>query len=429
MSRYTKLATCLFIVFIGLVGYFIYLGLERPPRTDLSVETIEGDARFLEDWELAGAIEVADRVDQTHAQPSYQLAQLGYSPFRPDRRFEFYTWEEGETQLSSDLSFFEELDNTSEYDRFLSELRLEYPGFMRNKSLLFVHVLETDTQVVTGNFKGDYDLAEASHASELVIDVLEKETEESKEHVHSLDLDAPLDNRVQALYQTDHAIYTLVSSTVSGQNGLTYTLVELDKETEEFSEHHVTSGYKSAMSNIYENTPIVLFEETDHPSEDAYDEQSVTGYQLFHLETGEMTELPTYTDHVEEDNMTFTPTLSEGNLYTVILNEESDQIDLLHFDEEAEEWMLHQEIEILIDEDIIHADYEEISHSLEALNHSIQNGYFIVYTYWSDQSTPLHVQATDLETGELAFFGTIDLKNAADFTEYSIGLYNLRPQP
>lgn len=433
MSRYTKLATCLFIAFIGLVGYFIYLGLEQPERMNVSVETIEGDASLLDDWEIAGSIQVEASGGITSSGNHLYVSQASASSLGGSSQFDYFTLKENQTHLTSDLSFFERLDSSDHLDQFLSQIRLDYPNFMRNKSILFTHVLETERQVITGNFKGDYDLSEGAHSSEFVIDILDKETEETKEYIHPLeDLQGALDNRVETLYQTEETIYALIRSYLSEQEGTTFTSIEFDKESEQFTQTPVHSGNFGAITNLYEHSPMVLFEESEVAS-DADSELSIAGYHLFDLETGEWTELPSFDSSVSSDQLTLTPTLSEEIPYVVVLNEEGSQIDLLRYDKQSDEWEPHQEVEVLIDEEVlfdrVYYDEETPYPLADTISHSIQHGYFLVYTYWGNHSVPIHLQATDLETGELIYFGTLDIENPEDYAAYNLNLLNLRLQP
>lgn len=118
MTRYTKLATCLFLLFIGLVGYIIYIGLEGPSTLRLSFNTIEGDEQIAQQLDISGSIEYATSGTQSEL-TRYELAQIGTPHMVSSDTFR-YT--ENETSVESDFSFLDSLDNHASVSPFINQL-------------------------------------------------------------------------------------------------------------------------------------------------------------------------------------------------------------------------------------------------------------------------------------------------------------------
>lgn len=424
MTRYTKLATCLFLLFIGLVGYIIYIGLEGPSTLRLSFNTIEGDEQIAQQLDISGSIEYATSGTQSEL-TRYELAQIGTPHMVSSDTFR-YT--ENETSVESDLSFLDSLDNHASVSPFINQLRLEKPNFLRNKGLYSLQVLNTEEAIYTANFKGDYQLSRAGKSSELHLERLDKSTDDIEHYRYTLELDSSVDNHAHALYQTEEQLTLLISSTVENQEHRTWSFVTFDKDTHEFSETSLGQGSFSLLPYAEEqrNEAFVLLERTEEP-EDIYDEAQTIGYNFIDMETGEQHELPTIEQQDNQGSLP-APVVSDDTIYAVQMNEENSSYDSLELDKEQMQWEAAHSIDLLIEEEARSTNvWDHIAETpFDFLEYRFANGQFIVYTYSGSQEQPIHLQMTDLSTGELSYYGQLTLEGADEYEEANLFIESIR---
>jgi hypothetical protein len=389
------------------------------PQSELSFETISGDESLIDDLELTGKVEF---LGQSSSNDLYMNARLRM--FYPTLRDEsnYFTYDQGRTTFTSDLSFFDQL-NSITFNPLLNKVRLNHPGFMRNKGINSVRLAETEEEFITGNFKGDYDLINGYNSSEVVLGFLNKETNEEEHFSYTMDFNGyPLDTYLEALYHHGDSVHLLIRSLLNEGDDYTFHLVEFDRSNNQFSQQYVATGNFSVLSS-QTNSAFVLFEESEVDPD--YGEVLSTDFYALNLETGEQIALSSF----ENNEVIQYPEFVDESIYRLDFDSSNSRIHLEQFSISDKTWHDLSSMEIVIPTETIENIPWEISNpdTLDHLSTQIMEDRMITYSYIGTSETPIHIQINQLDNGELLYHGTIGAEQSHQ--HYELQLSSIRQNP
>lgn len=391
MKRHTKALSCLVISFIGLFSFYLYVFFTEPPSLALAFEKKEGNEQVIDDLTIFG--------DVFFSQPSI---------------YNTYVYREGETTFEFDRSPLERLNST--YDARLDYYRQKYPNFMRNKGIFNAEILESDSYLVTLNYVGDYKLAYSSWEDEIMLGILDKETEEFTHYTYTTE-----HNIIEyTLWGSDiyeqYPFIDLLIPTKSEADG-SFIHLSFNAESEEFNEE-VQSFFDpepDTVTNLLlnqSNASVTLVEKYKDSENISLVERE--DFLLYNYETGSLSKLSMPDGEFGFD---YLPIAFEDSAY--LFEATDEQLRISKADSHSNNWVF-----------LFALPLDSLS-----TNYSVQGFEFYTFDITDDMLTltypsyseeingDLLVIATyDLTSGEQQYNGTITLEHSDRFEGYTLEL-------
>ncbi|MFD1850875.1 hypothetical protein [Oceanobacillus bengalensis] len=418
MKRYLKLISMIIVVVLVIGAFYIQSGLAGSNLPEFSIETTSGNADEVESLTIH-----ADYRDDVQGD-SLQISAAG-------------------STYNSNISFLKQLGNYY-MQNDLKELQEQYKGFMRGKWSSPQEYFVDDEMVayaeVTSSRYGDIHLGDFSFK----IDVLDKQSNDSIE----LEMDVPeqekfdnvnvedvqvIDGMLKVvtrndLYEneiqgTDFRVYTFDLQKQELINEEVIVEHQNDQQNEEkWTDISILNNYNAIQSEKYLLFKIEISELNDSAGDYEYVSTILErNFLVYNVETGEKEEfiLPEEINDIFDFNInSFHETVSIEGSTVYFTNVTENGIDVYPYDIEKQELEAEQTFELFS---------SESTPGMYSPALKLKDGKIYFVNSFKDKQTDANIYVGDLETGDILFEGSIELKNpSAEKKGYQLHIYDVR---
>lgn len=408
MKKYNKLTTLVLLITLAFTSFFIWKAQAASPNPKVNIVTIEGNSEHLKPVEL-------------HANISNNLA-FGSQPV--------FQLVNNRVDYVDDRPFLQQVDG--HLNSFIDGLISEHRSFMRGKTRRSDQYIVTDDWIVYTAMATDVYWQE-SVEDELIISILNKQTNEEKEYtihlgdnvnyvnLHTAYLNYPELSIVLTTYDMDGEAEYLVSTFdfEHPEAELTERINFTDQMEQE--EYFYVGKTFDKTGRFIPFQSLQTLQRDDQIYDDFYTDSSITtGYFVYDIEDRKFIDIPLF-----EENDTLLLT-DKDQVY--VAEDLGEKIDLYEMN------LNNKKLESMFSIDLpfpsIDQDEMYFHDAIPDPNKMVFDGKLYIYNQQNFKGALLPVfQVIDLENNETLFLGRLDASDGSKIDAPNINVIEYRLNP